>query len=213
VSEPLYLSKVIFDAHDRLARADLASPYEMHRTLMNAFADGSTTEQTRLLFRVEPSVGDGFEATVLAQALVLPDWSFLEHKPGVRLAPPVKVFDPPFAAGQTFRFRLRANPVVSRMSSPGAHERGKRLGLIGEDAQRGWLQRHGERGGFAVESVRITQEGNILCTRGEHRTSHASALFDGLLRVTDAAALRRALSLGIGPAKAFGFGLLSLAPA
>jgi CRISPR system Cascade subunit CasE len=34
--------------------------------------------------------------------------------------------------------------------------------------------------------------------------------FDGVLRVTDAARLVEAVRSGIGPAKAFGFGLLSL---
>lgn len=36
--------------------------------------------------------------------------------------------------------------------------------------------------------------------------------FDGVLRVTDVEVLLDALRGGIGPAKAFGFGLLSLAP-
>jgi CRISPR system Cascade subunit CasE len=35
--------------------------------------------------------------------------------------------------------------------------------------------------------------------------------FDGVLKVTDSEAFGRALSSGIGPAKGFGFGLLSVA--
>ena len=42
---------------------------------------------------------------------------------------------------------------------------------------------------------------------------HFGVRFDGTLQVTDARALARAVRDGIGPAKAFGFGLLSLAPA
>jgi CRISPR system Cascade subunit CasE len=38
-------------------------------------------------------------------------------------------------------------------------------------------------------------------------------VFEGRLRVTDAEAFRRALAAGIGSGKAFGFGLLSVAPA
>jgi CRISPR system Cascade subunit CasE len=38
-------------------------------------------------------------------------------------------------------------------------------------------------------------------------------LFEGRLRVLDPDAFRRALALGIGPGKAYGFGLLSVAPA
>jgi CRISPR system Cascade subunit CasE len=40
----------------------------------------------------------------------------------------------------------------------------------------------------------------------------ASALFEGRLRITDLAAFRAALAAGIGSGKAFGFGLLSIAP-
>ena len=42
--------------------------------------------------------------------------------------------------------------------------------------------------------------------------THSSVLFDGLLRVTDTDAFLRTLVRGIGPGKAFGFGLLSVAP-
>jgi CRISPR system Cascade subunit CasE len=41
----------------------------------------------------------------------------------------------------------------------------------------------------------------------------ASVLFDGILEVVDTALLREALQTGIGRAKSYGQGLLSLAPA
>jgi CRISPR system Cascade subunit CasE len=37
-------------------------------------------------------------------------------------------------------------------------------------------------------------------------------LFDGILRATDSTALRQAWASGIGPGKALGLGMLSLAP-
>jgi CRISPR system Cascade subunit CasE len=39
-----------------------------------------------------------------------------------------------------------------------------------------------------------------------------SVLFEGTFRVGDLKALKQLLECGIGPAKAFGFGLLSIAP-
>jgi len=47
--------------------------------------------------------------------------------------------------------------------------------------------------------------------RAEHRFN--SGLFEGVLLCTDPDKLRQAIINGIGPAKAFGFGLLSIAPA
>lgn len=45
------------------------------------------------------------------------------------------------------------------------------------------------------------------------RLTFGAVLFEGRLRVTDADRFREALARGIGPAKAYGFGLLSIAPA
>jgi len=46
----------------------------------------------------------------------------------------------------------------------------------------------------------------------KRRLVFGGVTFEGLLRVTDAGKLRDALARGIGPAKAYGFGLLSLGP-
>ncbi len=49
--------------------------------------------------------------------------------------------------------------------------------------------------------------------RESGRLTFGAVLFEGRLRVTDADRFRAALAGGIGPAKAYGFGLLSIAPA
>ncbi len=41
---------------------------------------------------------------------------------------------------------------------------------------------------------------------------HAATEFQGLLEVTDTAAFHHAFTAGIGSARAFGFGMLCLAP-
>ena len=45
-----------------------------------------------------------------------------------------------------------------------------------------------------------------------NKVTFTRAQYDGVLRVTDADALRRALVCGIGHAKGFGCGLLTLVP-
>ena len=52
------------------------------------------------------------------------------------------------ANGQLLRFRLRANPTVTRA--------GKRHGLTSQGAQLAWLQRQGERGGFQLVSCGVS---------------------------------------------------------
>ncbi|RMF67773.1 MAG: type I-E CRISPR-associated protein Cas6/Cse3/CasE [Calditrichaeota bacterium] len=49
-------------------------------------------------------------------------------------------------------------------------------------------------------------------TKDHRRGTHVAVDFRGHLRVTDREAFRNAFTKGIGPAKAFGFGLLMLQP-
>lgn len=83
-------------------------------------------------------------------------------------------------------------------------------------------QRIHEIFGFSPEGER---PGRIIDTRANPSTkvhggrretgrlTFGAVLFEGRLRVTDADRFRAALAAGIGPAKAYGFGLLSIAPA
>jgi CRISPR system Cascade subunit CasE len=71
-----------------------------------------------------------------------------------------------------------------------------------------------------VYNVRVTDDGKLsgLQFMGDgasrwNRITLASVVFDGLLRITDAAEFRETLGCGIGTAKAYGFGLLSVTAA
>jgi CRISPR system Cascade subunit CasE len=142
-------------------------------------------------------------------------------------APPqVKVLSPSFEPGQTLRFRLTANPTRRLANGPFA---GQRVS-VGRDpaAILGWLARRAAGGGFEMVfekdkngwdprwrittgMVRAWKGGEADCEKT--KMSFASATIEGVLRVTDPAAFVKTLQAGIGPGKAFGFGLLSVAPA
>lgn len=140
--------------------------------------------------------------------------------------------------GQIFTFRLRANPTkrIGRASKGYSELKGKRVGLLREEEQIAWLVRKGhdrekgKPGGFeilmhkiedregeirSIPRVNVRREGKQRGRKKEEEKAmiHLAVRFDGLLRVTDADAFRETLSRGIGSGKAFGFGLLSLAPA
>ena len=214
MSEPLYLSRLVLDARSRRVQRELANPYELHRTVMEAFGDGCRSDGERVLYRVDPLAGDTALA-LLVQSRGAPDWSFLQTEPGARgyLAdgwgenPAVKRFAPRFEAGQTLAFRLRANPTVRRA--------GKRLGLLREEEQLAWLRRKGEAAGFEPLWVQVCQEqmlaGTLRRDGAVHPLKLLSVRFDGCLRVRDPARLAEALAAGVGSGKGFGFGLLSLA--
>jgi CRISPR system Cascade subunit CasE len=250
---PLYLSRLLLNPRSRQVMSEIASPYEMHRTLMRAFP--KATDETKLkardefgvLFRMDVDDPIG-TVKVYVQSRVEPDWSFLDElddylssDTGMReyeckdIMPACrKVQD-----GQVFSFRLRANPTkrIGKVIKGDAELKGKRVGLLRPEEQIDWLIRKGpERekgkpGGFEILVREIEQEnravsriprvrvsiegksgGRMKKEGRSHKTTHLAVLFDGFLSVTDPDAFRETLARGIGPAKAFGFGLLSVAP-
>src|SRR5262249_11410448 len=110
-SGPVFLSKLILNVRDRTARRDLASPYEMHRTILSAGFDGVPKDALgRVLFRTDEDRAGRTPPVVLVQSDREPDWARLPTGYTTR-GPECKPFDPQFRAGHRLRFRLRANPT------------------------------------------------------------------------------------------------------
>jgi CRISPR system Cascade subunit CasE len=230
-----YLSLLKLNPRDREVRRDLAQPYQIHLTLWNRFPslrrDQATSENLdRILFRVDTDRHGG-NPFVLVQSDIQPDWASL---PSGYHAEPVKSFEPSFAIGQRLRFRLRANPTQKTGSASkterlaGVKKNGKRVALLRECDQIAWLLDKGQHGGFTIPGqwreengvkfpdfrVDVVPEGWVRCGKEGHRDGEFYAVrFDGILVVTDPALFRQTLQQGIGSAKGFGFGLLSIARA
>lgn len=239
----VYLSRLVLNPESPQVRRELVEPYEMHRTLMRAFPETGEKARERfgVLFRAEAEGAGGYPI-VLLQSLYRPDWSFLCSVSGYLGAGPSAQKPESkdivgalqrLQAGLVLRFRLRANPTkrVAGDEKTNGAMKGKRVGLVREEEQLEWLSRKGQSGGFDLAGVRLVGKGGAVQIPavkaavegklegrkkdGEKRQhmTHLAVLFEGLLRVTDADAFRQTIVRGIGPAKAFGFGLLSVAPA
>ncbi len=79
-----------------------------------------------------------------------------------------------------------------------------------------WLSGKADAAGFLVdEDSTIVQPGHVYVNKtGDGKGQNLFAVrYDGFLTVNDPARFRQALIHGIGPAKAYGFGMLSVAPA
>ena len=72
----MYLSRLILNPRNRRVQREVADPYQMHRSLMNAFPDDLEPEAERVLFRLETNPRTR-ALTLLVQSLTLPDWSWL----------------------------------------------------------------------------------------------------------------------------------------
>ena len=210
----MYLTKLTLNLRSAQARRDLGDAYEMHRTLVRAFVADSHSNPPRFLWRLEANTKLAAAAdevngpALLIQSEAPADWSILERLPGylqhraetknVELAHLVRLH-------RHYRFRLLANATICR--------KGKRLALLKQEEQTAWIERQGDRHGFRIQSVSVSPH-DLLTSSASGKASICvqRVCFEGYLEVLQPAVFENALVAGIGPAKAFGCGLLSVAP-
>lgn len=235
----MYLSRLWLNARSREVRRDLGNTHEMHRTVMRAFPEldppgDAARARHGVLYRVDDDPRSG-RLALYVQARTTPDWSPL---PAGYLVDTMGEIDNPsttevlsawatLAPGWELAFRLRANPTrkIDTKSGPdGKRRNGKRVELRDDEARLAWLQRKAKDAGFelckaradaAVPEVSVVEERKLIGRRPQvesekSRLTFAPVLYEGLLRVTNADTFRNTLANGIGPGKAFGFGLLSI---
>lgn len=205
----MYLSKLILDPSPaaRAVQRDLAAPYDLHRTLMRAFPDKEAGGPGRVLFRLEP-LCPGEPPVVLVQSEKQPDWSDLQRHPRYLISAESKSFKLNVQSRQQLRFRLRANPTVKRNK--------KRVGLVRQEDQVQWLKRKAEAGGFHPVDFTVrksTRYASIVQRdEGRRKETHLGVDYEGVLEISDPDQFTSAVAAGIGSAKGYGFGLLSVAP-
>jgi CRISPR system Cascade subunit CasE len=214
----VYLSRLLLNPHAPSVKRDIANVHDMHRTLMSAYPDQPEPEAYRqahgVLWRIDP-VRTG--VTQLVQSATRPDWSRLPEghlSRGPDTQSMQQVLDA-LTPGRRFAFRLLANPTEFSRT---AAESPKRLPHRTIEGQVKWLIRQAERHGFVIPSavhggpdLTTTEIPRITGSRKGHKITVYAVRYEGHLVVTDPAALSEALTSGIGRAKAYGCGLLSLA--
>jgi CRISPR system Cascade subunit CasE len=186
-------------------------PYFLHELLWTGFPTPEEAIEARILYRYDREGGLGF---VYVQTRARPDWSRLPEALKDNVVQPRPLTIP---EGPRLRFRLLAKPSF-RVANRESEVRGKRRTLFREAHCLRWLMRKGREGGFAVEDCALTElvwhdsKTPQKDPNGAEKRLRGT-LFEGVLIVTDRARLLETVANGVGPNKAFGFGLLSLAPA
>ena len=203
----MYISKLELNERDRSVRHDLSNIHHLHQRIMQAFPD---VEQDKvrtdwdILFRMEPGSN-----IILVQSGddVVPDWDRLPDGYLLnRKIVPLTIHPDNLQSGKLFHFRLKANP------SKRLKETGKTVGLHSHPDQIAWLERQAAARGFQIQMVDIIPTANVF---GNKKGNNApikihTAIFQGILEVRDSDLLLTAVKEGIGRAKAYGCGLLSL---
>lgn len=212
----MYLSRLQLNPTSRtLWRDVIDQPYRLHQLVMHGFPDDMNRQAANVLHRLDQTHNG---ITLLVQSAVKPAWESLNSN---LLLPtdPFELLPNPAVRqldglglenGRFLHFRLRANPTWRKSNGKG-NKSGSRQPIFQEEQQRTWLKDKAKLHGFRLVDARINPEGKQVDYR--KKLTIYTVLINGRLQITDTTAFHTALRQGIGPAKAFGCGLLSLAPA
>ncbi|MDY6846394.1 MAG: type I-E CRISPR-associated protein Cas6/Cse3/CasE [Chloroflexota bacterium] len=208
----MYLSKLLLDPASRQVQKEISNRYELHRTLTAQFPQESR-ENIGLLYRIEMPDRQVYQPIrLLIQTQLEPNWKKFVDKELLTDRAQVKEFNLNFITKTSYYFRLLGNPTMRKKQPDGS---GKRVGLYKIEEQENWLSHKAEQGGFRVLAVTLTDLGLIESIKKKnsrtHNIKHLGIQFDGILTVTNPEKFEKTIIKGIGSAKAFGFGLLSLA--
>ncbi|QYO66151.1 type I-E CRISPR-associated protein Cas6/Cse3/CasE [Leptolyngbya sp. 7M] len=233
----LYLSRLYLNHRSRAVMKDVSDPRMLHRTISGCFPAIEGQEDRpqheretprsafNILHRLERR-RDGF--VLYVQSTAQPDWSLLTPGYANRIdLKPINGAYSNIANGTRLVFRLAANPTKRAGKKDEGQEKfrdekRRRIDIRDDEGRIRWLERKGADCGFSL--CRVTARNDVAAVdaiprpavRFRHDTGRVtlgSAIFDGVLEVTDADAFRSALAKGIGTGKAYGFGLISVAPA
>lgn len=202
---------------------DLADLQQVHRRVMEGFndAEGPGRLAHGVLWRWDADPGR--TPVIYVQSATPPDWSQL---PAGYLAEQARTRDLSeirnmLHAGRRFSFRLVASAtrsIPSERISETERPRGKRVPIGDPEGQLQWLNQQGERYGFHIEKsgsgaadIRVNTLPRGSGRRVKGQVTVTPVRFEGRLAITDPDAFWEGFTTGIGRAKAYGCGLLTLA--
>jgi CRISPR system Cascade subunit CasE len=191
------------------ARLRLRDCYDWHQAVWKAFP-GRDGQQRDFLTRLDRR-RDGFRLLIVSPTEpTRPSWCPPESWQS-------KVIPETYFTRRRYAFQLCANATkkVTKLSDDGQPTKnGRRVPLTTRDEFVSWVRRKGEQGGFGVneEALRPFSVGREYFEKRGIRGLHSGVEFQGVLDVTDPAKFYETFTRGIGPAKAFGYGLLVIAP-
>lgn len=207
----MYLSYLQLNVSHPAVRQCLKDCQDMHRTIMRAFPaelELPSREAYGVLYRV---MRDRLGVKVFVLSESHPDWQAIADQGfSCKGAKDISRLSTAFAPGRRFAFDALLCPTKKTARPEGAS---RRVFLASADERAQWLERQAWQNGFDIEWVR--EEGQNK-ERGVHDVSrggimyHAGVRFRGVLVIRDSSAFSKAFSKGLGPGKAYGFGLLML---
>lgn len=216
----MYMSRIALNTNRKGTMDALASLQKLHAAVASGFPP-DIPEEGRNLWRLD-RLGRDLYLLVLSPGK--PDFSHIVEQfgwPGSEQRWETKDYTQlmeRIEAGQRWRFRLRANPVHSvkpttESQSQEPSKRGKVYAHVTVQQQERWLLERAAKYGFDLRADRfsIVQQDTLQFRRQGKPITLGIATFEGILEVKDRTLFLGALTNGIGRAKAYGCGLLTIA--
>lgn len=200
----MYLSRIKLDTGLRETKRAMASPQVIHAAIESCFST-----KGRNLWRLDYFQNNFF---LLLVSETTPNFEsftkqfcakniYGESKPYLPIILSIKT-------GQQLRFRLKGNTVNSKATERG--KRGKVLPHKTDHHKKEWLISKAAANGFSLESFDLIESGEKQFWRGSKKIELTFGIFEGILKVEDSALFTKALTGGIGRAKAYGCGLITV---
>ena len=227
----MYISRMPINTARPGAARLVSSPYRVHAAVEQAFppqAEHTEDDEGRILWRLDTSAYDRSALYLYIVSPEKPDLSHIVEQAGWPENPSCETKDYSpllncIQTGQVWSFRLKANTVRKALVDKGETPRegivGSLQGDVTPEQKVEWLARRSDANGFSLAStsdgrnaVMVSQSRKEQFSRGSSKVTLSTAVFDGVLQVEDADLFRHALCCGIGRAKGFGCGLLTIAP-
>lgn len=232
------LTKILINPRTRGGRKLLTNPQAMHAAVRAAFPPDIDENAARILWRLDSK---GNEHTLYITGPEKPTCTHIIEQAGWDTRPAQTADYERFLAtlkrGRRWHFNLVANPTYS-VSGGGKGKRGKVKAHVSVSHQVKWLHGKAKKAGFALaplvdapstdqerarwsphEEAHVIERWTDVFYRNNAETSAqngrpvriAKARFAGTLEITDPDLLQTALRHGIGRARGYGCGMLTLA--
>ena len=204
----MYLTRMELDTSKRKTIIALTAPKLFHGAIEQAL-----TERDRKLWRVDQI---GMKTYLLLVTQKKPDLTAAAAQFGTADGWVTRDYSPfleNIHTGEKRRFRLTANPIITK--SKGTGNRGDVKNHVTVEQQQQWLMDRAEKHGFHLQPDEFSVVESrwfsfVKGNEGLKKVVFHAVTFEGVLTVTDEALLRDALQNGIGREKAYGCGMMTV---
>lgn len=223
----MYLSRIAINPYLPEARSVLSNTRSLHVAVMQMFTGytkdvtGKSTDRRKgsgvPLWRIDAArdslslfvlSGDKPDTSVLARRI---GWD--DDTDGAVVVADYGPFIDSVREGQTYAFRVTAN-MITRTRGDEASSTVK--AATSPNAKLAWLSKNAAASGFRIESLPRVEASVDTFTKvedGDERiVTLDKSVVNGVLTVLDEDAFRRTLTAGFGRGRAYGCGLMTLAP-